>query len=949
MNKLPIILSLLLFLNILILSNQSYTIEKLSNYSVTPQFWNISEKYIYYIEMQNYKIGDENVLQVKSEDEKLIKGLYCLELKESVLNSNQIVEIRQDDIIRNISKNFNIKRRLSTKDYYEVVFSKISENQKNFVILFQPNLLNNNTRVDFHVSKPIPNFNIYKKDIDDGNIFTETFYMDSRIETFFRFNLINISLDEANLLFYVNDKSVSIFYRNNISSVDKKVNIFVIEKKTTKDLNHTIYLSLLGEAKNTKFQIALDYHDIKYFYSSRRANTSLFIEMLNCKKDFYIIENYYQYEKVDFKYYLDTIPFYGDYEILYYENFAGNTINDIFKPNNEIKIGIKPKKVTSLFNIIKVSCNTSTLIKIKYLSENAIKNISDGEEITSFMPLNLYSNRYAKTDDKNKRYKFYFGIMEEKESRNYSNLYFQFNKDFPKNMKISNEVKDFFYEKTLYYEKEPNINLFQFQTYYDGQFIKTYLISNLFYQNIVDGLTKINSKTKAIAFKLRRDIIFDYFIFKAYSHNKNYKISFNYELKIVSPFDIYKGKVLLGINAIQIYRKEEIILQFSNPYNKYYSRIKEEDNVYLLACFIAEEDKFPIYIDIRYYYNSEIINLTNSEPKILLTQKEYKIFSDRDFLNKNTILININKCDSNKTYFLKSYYENDKNIIGEESIIEKRTLLNYDNLYDNVKFVISSNVKSNTTNNKENSYDVKQASYYEKGDIYMNYFSLNESLLNEIKINEDYTILYKDNRKEITLNWNDYITDNNDIIPDLKVNYSLYILPINSPINTICQMSLIPPNVSLINKDKYKINLSEGKYKVGIMASVVNDEFPMMSFYDILNINVPKRINIILIIIICSSVVALIPFIILCIYCKKKSKNKGDLRISSVKNSTMVSMAKFLGYDEEEDEEILKNDENDKNDNNLIKNNLKEKSINNNKKNNDNLSEDGDDNDDSLI
>ena len=290
-------------------------------------------------------------------------------------------------------------------------------------------------------------------------------------------------------------------------------------------------------------------------------------------------------------------------------------------------------------------------------------------------------------------------------------------------------------------------------------------------------------------------------------------------------------------------------------------------------------------------------------------------------------------------YNLKSsYYENDNNKIGEAKITEKRTLLSYDNLFDSVKFIISSNDSSNPINKDEDSNNILQASYYEKGDILMNYFSLNESLLNEIKITEDYSISHKDNRKEITLNWNNYILNNNDIIPDLKVNYSLYILPKNTPIKTICQMSLIPPNISLINKVKYKINLSQGKYKVGIMSSIVNEVFPMMTFYDILELSVPRRINIILIIIIVSSTFVLIFLITLYVYCKKKSKINDEIRISSVRNSNMISMAKFFGYDEEENEEILNNDENDNN--NLINNTLKEKIINNNEKYNDNFSED---------
>ena len=962
-NKLSRIFTILIFLNLIILSNQKYNIQKINNYSVTSLYWNISEKYIYYIDIQEYNIGDENVFQIESENDDIIRKLYSFEINETIKDIEE-KDITENDIqrIRNISGKYTIKRRLSTKKYYyEGIFKKISEKQKYFVVLFQPNLENYYyIKVDFRLYKPIPNFYIYKNDIDNGYIFSQIFYMDSKIEHFFKFNFINISLSEANILFYVKDPSVSNFYINKIDSDYKKVNLFCIEKNSTNELNHTIYVSFIGEAQSTKLQIVLDYHDIKYFYSNRRDDISLYIERLNCKKDFYIIESYFQFKPNDFTYYFYITPFYGDYELSYYDNFDGNSINDIFKPNKEIKIGKKIQKIVSFFNIIKMSCNTSTLIKLEYLSKLRIRNLTDGIEINTFLPQDRYEDKYINIDDINKKYKLFFEILEAEDSRETTYVNVEFRDKYYYLCIKEDDIKKYL-TIPFYYEKERDKNFYTIQTYIGGGFVKLYLISNLYYKNIIEGLTKIKNETKAIAFKLRRDITFDYFIFKAYSHNKEYTISCNYELKIVASSDIENGKVLVGMNPILQRPKTEIILQFNNPYNKYYSRINETETVYLLASFIVPEEKkkvtYPIYTDIRYYYNDKIINIKNAEPKILLTQKEYKLSGDKNFTENNKIILNINKCNKDKTFSLKSYYQNDKNIIGEEEIIEKRTLLAYDNLYDTIKFVLSSNDTSNIINNEPDSNNILQASYYEKGDLYMNYFSLNETLLNEIKLNEDFTISYKDNRKEITFNWKNYIIDNNNLIDDLKVNYSLYILPKSSPINTVCQMSLIPPNTSLINKDKYIINLSKGKYKVGIMASVVNEEFPMVTFYDILDLNVPRRINFNLIIIIVSSAISLIIFIILCIYCKKKSKNNNNIRISSARDSKMISMAKFFGYDEEEDEEILNNDdnenenENDKKDISLIKNKSKDKikNKNDNNNNNDNFSDKDDDEDDNSL
>ena len=69
-------------------------------------------------------------------------------------------------------------------------------------------------------------------------------------------------------------------------------------------------------------------------------------------------------------------------------------------------------------------------------------------------------------------------------------------------------------------------------------YYKLYLISNQFYKNVVEGLTKINYSENAIAFKIRRDIAFDFFIFKSYSHKKENQISLAYDLKIVKKNNI---------------------------------------------------------------------------------------------------------------------------------------------------------------------------------------------------------------------------------------------------------------------------------------------------------------------------------------------------------------------------------------------------------------------------
>ena len=913
-----------IFIILIQFSNEEIETTEIHNFTTNSITWKKSVEYIYYIDISNYSVGDENVLQLLNEDREIIKNLIIYEIDESILknnnnNNNKIEDIKDMIIINNIT-NHMLKKYRSTikKYYYEIIFQK-KENQNNFVIYVKPNLSIDKTNVLFYLSKPVGQYNFNREDIDDGNYFNETFDMDGFIETFYKFNFKNISLENANIIFYVDDKLVSCFYKDYISTDTIRGRIFIIEKKSTNESNHSVYLALLGEAKKTKIKIALDYHDIKYSYKTSKERNSFYVEKLNCKNDYYIYENN-NFISESATYHLKITPFYGDYKLIYYDKINGPTISDIFEPNNEIIITEKVKRIKNKVNILKLSCKTPTLLHFQYLKEYAIKNITEGIEIISLMDFNLYMNNYIFADDDSKKYRFYFGIITESELYNITDVNVNMGLNEQSWLYLTNNKSKTKYNSEItydiYYDKSFTKNIYSFQTL-GSVYLKIFLISNQYYKNVVSGLTKITSETNAIAFKIRKDIFFDYFIMKLYSHDYTKNISCNYELKIVESKDIINGKVMVGINGIQIFQKKEIILKFSNPYDKFDSRIKDDDYVFLLVSFNTtntNEEFYPLYVDIRYYYNNQIINIKKMKPYTLLSQKEYQIFGDSNNKENNKVLLNINKCNITKDYYIKTYYENYNNYIAEEKISGNRNIILHDNLFNNTKFLLYSN-NSTTDMDLDNSNNTKnsllQASYYKNDDIYMNYFSINESLFNSIKITKDYKISYKDNLMTITLIWNDYITNKN-IIKNLQVNYSLYILPQDSPISTICQMSLIPPNISIIGTNKSSHKLPKGKYKIGIIASVINDEFPITTFYDFSNINVPQRINI-FIIIIFGIIIILVIAIIICIFCKKKTKvdDLRDLRLS--KGAGMLSMASL--FDNEEEDKILIGKDNSDDDN----------------------------------
>ena len=845
---------------------QEISIKQLHIYSVTNDTWLLNKRYIYYLDIHHYRMDEENIFQILSEENNVVHNITVSEIDESIIFENTSEIIKKETY----NKSFHIKLRLKPKRYYyEVLIKKSKKEQNYFVLLIEPLRIQNNSEVDIIVSSAISNRIIKKKDISDGKIFSEEFFMDPKIERFNKFVFQNISLEKYNLILFIKDKGVSNFYLNNITSKEKRTRLFIIEKNTTKETEHIIYLSLLGPANKTKLSIMLDdQHDLTYIYKSSRLLNSFLIEKINCTKDYYIIEDYSSSEviKSSQNYYLDINSIYGDYELIYYE-YTSNNISNIFIPDNntmEILNETSIKKINIEANILKFSCRTPTFLKIKYLEENCNLSLKEGQEKIVHLDKNPsyyenYKGNNLGIEDINREYKFYFGLYKLKEdyelviaSLNYDKKNLFRNDDLTK--KVQNTTLSYYYEKEKSYS-------FSVDVWKDNLYFRLYLISNQYYKNVIEGVTKITYDENAFAFKLRKDIVFDYFVFKAYSFNSSNLVSLNYELKIVHKNEINNDKVMLGIIQTQDYQKKEIYLRFSNPYDKFNSKVKEDNFVYLLGKIISKKKNFPIYLDIRYYYNNSVITLEPSEAKILNNNKAYKISGGKNYNDTDKVLLNINKCNFCKNYSIETFYENKNNLISIENIIEKRTLLVHDNLFNNTKILL---------NEKQNEKkEFVQTSLENNGDLYMNYFPINENFFNELEITKDFSISYEDKRNPTSFKWNDYILNKKEF----PVNYSIYILPKISKINSICQMSLIPPNISIINQNNYELFLDKGEYKISIIASIMNEEFPLTTYYNFLEFEVEKKYNIKLIIILSFSGLVLISLIIfLIIYCKKKKK-----------------------------------------------------------------------------
>ena len=328
--------------------------------------------------IHEYNTTDENILQIYSENETIISTLIVSEIDESVINEENF-NIKYIETLHKANKT-----RTSLKLFYEEILIRKKEiNQNYFVVLVEPKIEVNNVPIQLHVSCKVKNIDIHKSDIDKGHIFSKELFMDSRIEQFFKFSFINVPVNEANIIVYINDQKVSNYYIGSITSEAKKTRLLILEKNSTKEVNHIIYASLLGEAHKTNIQIMLDYHDLKFIYEDTRDDSSIYIERINCNKDFYIFESYFNNEGINS--HLHITPFYGDFELFYYDMFNGSNITDLFIPKNAIEITDKIKKIKGNFNALRFSCKTATLLKLKYIPENACTNLTDGIEILTYI------------------------------------------------------------------------------------------------------------------------------------------------------------------------------------------------------------------------------------------------------------------------------------------------------------------------------------------------------------------------------------------------------------------------------------------------------------------------------------------------------------------------------------------------------------------------------------
>ena len=869
--------------------------------------WYKNTSYLYYIDIKNYYEGEENVVEFISGYKDTIKSIPIF-----LLTTNRTEEeILKGLVIPNeldIDNSKRIKKRASSDLYvYVNNYKKTSSDQTFFLILFKPTNIIKSLYVDISLSNRINNFNITNENFENKTTIKYNLKVRKNVEDFYKFIINDISVEEQNIIFFVKEYNIISFYKEEINITNSESNLmFLIQKNSTNKTNHVIFISAIGEAGEVNIEITLIKNDIIYFKERRNAELPLYIENIMFQQDIYIIEDY---EKVNSNYQkeydLNIIPLYGDFTLTFYEPFNTTDLEDLFNNSNGTNINKFLSKVSSYSNFYRLLCTSPCALKFGYINLMLRgKELDEGDIRINYIytPDYSYDTFYCIVTNETKKYYLFLELYEDKYEDKYNyinaNTYARpFSSNGPREI-FDKENRNYYH--ILYFNSKsssfPQINFFSMS----GSFIKIYLTSNLLYSNIVEGLNVIDISKKNLAFKMRRDLLFDYVLINIYSHDKKHIINIYYDVKILSPDKIdEKGKVLCELPTTGETNTKELNLKYSNPYNKYKSKIKKEEFMFIVFKVnnVIKED-FPFIFDIKYYYNNTVVNIPYKEGKIIELNKEYKIYSEKEYTTNSYMILNINKCNINKNYSIHTFYENLNNIVFQDNITEKRNLILHNNIYNNtnikVEEIIYNDINDTNYTNDSTIYndDIKINTYFPptnyltNDDIHMNYFTVNESLLDLNKITNDFTIKYEKSKDRIIIKWSPYLSKDFNI-SELTIQYDLYILPKDSKVNSICQMSLIPPNYTVINKTEYDLILSQGKYKINIIASVLNNEFPLITFYDELDLKVSDSVKIVIYIVLIISLVILFIFIItLCLM----NKYKKDDKITISKNSFWISL-----------------------------------------------------------
>ena len=889
--------------------------------------WEEGVFYEYYIDISNYDLDEENIIEIYGKNTEI--NTYDMDIYLLLTNISDVELIKNNTIkpdIKNKKHKYvihskNIKYDVVSKKNYFFLPYKKTEASYNYLIILIKNIFYE-IKTYLYTSKRISEINIEQNILNNIFLFNKEIEIRDDIRLYYKINLDNIDLIQNNIYILLSDKNIVLnergidvnFYTNFSSLKNYDYNLLVLEKNQF-DFSE-IFFGIKSKShydinNKTTLSIRLDDNYFYYINNKKRINTKLYIDNIKVNRDIFIIENYNTHMAKEQKKYLIIEKLYGNFSLFYYESITDLNFENIDK-DNKPDISDVIINLTSLINVYILKCFTPSAFNFEIFSEIEIPEFMPiGLTIKTFLPKKMdffYDYINLQRLDQFKKYKFQVKILDEDyDFYRTLNLHFH-SQGIDKEVDLVEPEKNYteiFYADDIYYTHYPN---FGFGTV-NNIFVEYYFTSNKIYTNIAEGNIKLPSRfSSALAFKLNKDLLFDYISLEAKCSEGIHGL---YELKLINKDDIEKESniLMVGLPNILMRFSNNIKLTFSNPYDKYvqYEDVFNEDNNYYILLYFNVGSE-PVFLNIEYIYNEEINFLPLIKSEMIVPYIEYEILSyKKNFVIKDKVLLNINKCNDKENYILVNYYENNSNIIKETLISESHQIIILDNRYTRTKMILK---KESEDNAKKNESTIYPAEYYNKGDILLNYFLIESSIYKELKFTSNFTITYEEEKtwSEIILSWEEYVyRESNDKRIDIATNYSIYILPKNSVVNTICQLYLIPSNKSIVNTTQIKINLEEGEYKIVIIANVINNEMPFEIMYDFIELNIIKKINIVLIVL--SSLFGLIAILIILFFFFKQKIISFCKKIKKGKNERYMSINESLTAESEEEDEYEREEE----------------------------------------
>ena len=848
--------------------------------------WENDKPYEYYLNIDKYNLNEENVLEIWENNTKIETSLMTIYISLVNVSESQIkndsIKFNETDKYEITSKNIFIDS-LKNETCYFIPF-KITKKAHYLLI----SINNIGTKNDLYLY--IPKINsieaINQNEFSKTNIIErKNIEIKNNIRLYYKIGIQNINLEENNLFFLFDKNSEDleiIFYEDFISLNPENYAYFIQKNKS--DIS-SLYFSIKykNDSKselNINLKIREDNNTYYVIKNYERDLIKLYIENIKCDEKIFILEKYNNYNDKN-RYFLIPEKLYGNYFLKLFDSI--DNLN--FEQNYDNGETIIPNQIFNLtdglVNVYILECTTPSAFYFEiFMDKNCPKFIFPGETIKTFLPTNSYYYNYVSIKDLNDGAKYiinykilnYSYPSEDSDTTLYTSFHTQ-GQDIDFELeKIENEdTQD--YQELYKYEGDKYYTQFCFGALSD-LFVEYFLSSNELFTNLEDGRTILMGNAQNYSLKIRKNFVYDYISINVES---KYYIEGRYELKLVnSEYILSNLTLMVGAANVSMPYSDKINLKISNPADKFdqANKIYDENNEdiynYFLLFTFNTSNVTPIYLDIDYIKNDDIINLPPNKSEIIIPQNEYEInIADNNYNEKDKLIINVNKCNKDMIYTLSNYYENEDNILRQTSINKNHQIIALNNRYNKTKMILKNESDLNETKGELN---LNRANYCNKGDILLNYFLMNSIEYNQLIFADNLNIASTNSESKIKLNWPKYVyklISNNEKV-EIPTNYSIYILPEQSPVNTICQLYLIPANKSVVNKTETEIDINEeGKFKITLIARVIDNEAPFEIMYNMVIATYEKDKMIGLIVGICFGAVIIIALIWIFIFRKK--------------------------------------------------------------------------------